>query len=41
MPKPIRPLLIFSALSALFVAACSGSDSSTGTAPKDCNYAST
>jgi hypothetical protein len=42
--KPIRPLLVFGALSALlalFVTACSGSDSSVGNAPKDCNYAST
>jgi len=41
MPKPIPHLLIFSLLSALLLSACSGSDSSGATAPKDCNYAST
>jgi hypothetical protein len=41
MPKLIPQLLIFSAASALLLTACSGSDSSGGTAPKDCNYANT
>jgi hypothetical protein len=40
MPKLISRLLILSAVSAFFLAAC-GSDSSGGAAPKDCNYAST
>ena len=41
MPKLIPRLLILSAASALLLTACSGSDSSGGTAPKDCNYANT
>jgi hypothetical protein len=37
-----RPFsLVFSALSALFLFACGGTDPGPDTAPKDCNYAST
>ncbi len=40
MPKLFPSLLLFSAASALFLAAC-GSDSSGGSGLKDCNFAST
>jgi hypothetical protein len=40
MPKRISPLLALVTFSTLLLAAC-GSDSSSGTTLKDCNYAST
>lgn len=39
--KTVRPFLIFSALSTVLLTACSGSDSSGTTEPKNCNDAST
>jgi hypothetical protein len=41
MPKSIRQLLIFSAISTLVLTGCSGSNTSSDTAPKSCDYAST
>ncbi|TNF65017.1 MAG: hypothetical protein EP303_00075 [Deltaproteobacteria bacterium] len=41
MPNRTCYLLVFSAVAALFLAGCGGSDSSGSTALKDCNYANT
>ena len=41
MPKTHPQSLLVSALSTLFLTACSASSSGGGTAPKDCNYATT
>ena len=41
MPTLLRQSLVLGALCALFLTSCGGADSGAGTAPKDCNYAST
>ncbi|MBW2190573.1 MAG: hypothetical protein DRH23_03265 [Deltaproteobacteria bacterium] len=41
MPTLFRQSLVLGALCALLLTSCGGTDSGAGTAPKDCNYAST